>query len=241
MVIGNGMVAKAFDVYSKNDRYVIFASGVSDSTNLNAQLFDRERALLTQCVKQNEDKVFVYFSTCSVYDSGLKETAYVKHKLAMEELIAENHKHYFIFRVSNLAGYSKNTHTVLNFFVQHILSGDFFYLWKNAHRNVIDVDDAFAICNHIVRENHLANTIINIANPVNYSVVEIVAAIESFIGKKGNYEIVRKDSIPQIDVSAIRDIIGKLNIKFDEYYLKRVINKYFSVNDLQTGKTKILD
>ncbi|HEX5025944.1 MAG TPA: NAD-dependent epimerase/dehydratase family protein [Agriterribacter sp.] len=239
MVIGNGLVARAFDAYRENNRYVIFASGVSDSTNLNAELFNRERELLMQTLEQNEGKVFVYFSTCSVYDNGLKETAYVKHKLMVEKIIAENHKHYFIFRVSNLAGHSTNTHTVLNFFVQHILSGDFFYLWKNAHRNIIDIDDAFAICNHTIMEDYLANKIINVANPVNYSVLDIVAAIERFTGKKGNYAVVEKYSLPEIDVSVAKDVIDKLNITFDENYLTSVINKYFATNDLQTGKTKI--
>lgn len=235
MVIGNGLVAKAFDVYRSNNRYLIFASGVSDSTNTDSEAFEREQQLLIKCIKEHRDKIFVYFSTCSVYDKALSHTAYVLHKLKMEELIVSFHTQYYIFRISNLVGNSNNPHTIVNFFVRHILSGEFFYLWNNASRNIIDVDDAFLICDHVLQNNRNSNEIINIANTVNYDVKAIVKEIEAFFQINGNYKFVDNDSHPEIDVSAIKGIISALDINFGSNYLKMIINKYYSSNDIQTS------
>lgn len=235
MVIGNGLLAKTFDTYKTDNRFLVFASGVSDSTNTDKSAFDREKQLLIKCLVDHSEKVFVYFSTCSVYDTVLSKTPYVLHKLEMEALIADSHKHYYIFRISNLAGESANPHTILNFFVQHILSGTSFFLWNNASRNIIDVDDAFSICNYIVKQDCSYNKIINIANIVNYDVKVIVHEIEHFYKKKGNYTLVENSSHPEIDVSEIQSIISALNIKFGNDYLKKIINKYNATNDIQTG------
>ena len=235
MVIGTGLVAKAFDAYKTDSRFLVFASGVSDSTNTDKNAFERERQLLMRSLKEHQEKIFAYFSTCSIYDAVLSKTPYVLHKLEMERLISDLHKHYYIFRISNLAGQSSNPHTVLNFFVQHILSGISFFLWNNASRNIIDVDDAFSICNHILQKDYSPNGVINVANTVNYDVKVIVQEIEHLLHKRGNYTLIENSSHPEIDVSAIQSIISALNIKFGKDYLKTIINKYYAANDIQTG------
>jgi nucleoside-diphosphate-sugar epimerase len=232
MVLGNGLVANGFKKYEHNDRFLIFASGVSNSANLEDAEFTRERELLERSIRQNKDKIFVYFGTCSVYDHLLNQSLYVKHKLAMEKLVQDNHDHYHIFRISNLAGHTNNTHTVLNFFVQHIVSGEFFYLWRNASRNIIDIDDAYLICNEILQKDLFRNEIVNIANSSNYPVTQIVESIEERLGKKGHYELIDKGSNPEIDTETIHSLISELGIYFDSTYLCRTIKKYFGTNDI---------
>ncbi|PWT71928.1 MAG: NAD-dependent dehydratase [Bacteroidetes bacterium] len=227
MVLGNGLVANGFKRYEHDDRFLIFASGVSNSANREVAEFVREQELLEYSIRENQHKTLVYFGTCSVYDPVLNNSPYVIHKLAMEKLIRENHSDYFVFRISNLAGNTSNPHTVLNFFVQHIISGQFFYLWKNASRNIIDMEDAFAICDRILQKETFKNEIINIANPANYAVTQIVGTIEKLLGKKGNYELIEKGSNPVINTDAIRPIISELGIQFDSAYLCRTIEKYF--------------
>ncbi|MEJ0107137.1 MAG: hypothetical protein WDO19_33440 [Bacteroidota bacterium] len=85
-----------------------------------------------------------------------------------------------------MAGKTSNPHTVLNYFIQHILTGDFFYVWQKAARNIIDIDDAYAICDYILQNKMYKNEIINIANPINYPVTAIVNGIEEYFDKKGN-------------------------------------------------------
>lgn len=227
MVIGNGLVAKAFEAYKNDDRYLVFASGVSNSANTDLQAFEREKKLLASTLLDNSKKRFIYFSSCSLYDESLKESLYVKHKLEMEAMIKDWHNDYHIFRVSNLAGKTDNPNTLLNFFYYHILNGSLFTVWKNATRNIIDIDDATVLSKHIIEERFFVNEITNIANPHNYKVTSIIEMIESMLAKKGNYNIVDKSSAPVIDTSAIKPLISNLNIEFNDDYLQKVLSKYY--------------
>lgn len=232
MVIGDGLIARGFSEYATNDRVVIFASGVSNSANTDITAFDREQKLLERALANNKEHKFIYFSTCSIYDPSLQHSAYIRHKIAMEDIIANTHKDYLIFRISNLAGKTDNPHTVLNFFIQHILSGKPFHVWKRATRNIIDISDALSICRYIINNDLYQNERVNIANPSNYSVLEIVETIEHYFGKKGNYTILDRESNPVIDTHPIKKIISDLAINFDGNYLEKTIKKYFPINDL---------
>ena len=150
----------------------------------------------------------------------------------MESMIREAHGDYHIFRVSNLAGKTSNPHTVLNFFYQHIVSGAFFYLWKNASRNIIDIDHAVAVCSYIIDEKLFRNEITNIANPINYPVTEIIETIENISEKKGNYEPVDKGSNPDINTYSVQQLFALLHVNFDNAYLNKTLQKYYSAHDL---------
>src|SRR5687768_6321770 len=101
MVIGNGMIATRFNSYSTNEKFVIFASGVSNSVTTNSAHFAREDQLLHSVIEKNPNKTLVYFSTCSIYDHSMVQSPYVLHKLKMEETITATHPNFIIFRVSN--------------------------------------------------------------------------------------------------------------------------------------------
>ncbi len=229
MVIGNGMVAKGFQAYENDNATLVFASGVSNSGNLDEAAFRREKDLLQEIIHAHPEKKLIYFSTCSVYDASLRASAYVLHKLAMEALIEQHHDQYLIFRVSNIAGKTTNPHTVLNYFYTHIRDGLHFYLWKNAARNIIGMDDIFKICHTIIRENLWLNDIINVANPVNYPVAEIVEALEKFLHKKANYTLIDKGDSPQINLSKIKYLLSGPDYAFDAFYLQKLFQQYYSV------------
>jgi len=236
MIVGSGLVAKGFSWYQDKDESFVFASGVSNSTTADRQAFERERSLLTNKLQENPDALVVYFGTCSVYDPAQQSTPYAKHKLAMEALIQKQCNRYRIFRIPNLAGATPNPHTILNYLYQHVVSGERFELWQHAERNIIDITDTFHLCHYIVRENLFPQQIINIANPVNYRVADIVQAIELLCGKKGNYTLVEKGSRPQIDIEPIRPLITTLGLDFSDGYLHRMIRKYLVTDDVQKGK-----
>lgn len=232
MVVGSGLVAGGFKKYANNDEVLIFASGVSNSGNIQDVEFEREKKLLQQELSLNQDKTFVYLGTCSVYDASLQNSAYVMHKLAMEAMIKELHGDYHIFRVSNLAGKTSNPNTVLNFFYQHIISGSVFDLWLHASRNIIDIDDAVAVCSYIIDKKLCSNEITNIANPVNYPVAEIVKTLETISGKKANYTVTDKGSNPDINTHQAKHFFSLLHISFDDDYLKKTLEKYYSPHDV---------
>jgi nucleoside-diphosphate-sugar epimerase len=229
MVIGNGMIAKEFSSYGSNDAFIIFASGVSDSTHSPAEAFEREEQLLSSTIEKSAGRLLVYFSTCSIYDLSMMESAYVKHKNNMEELIIKKQEHYVIFRLSNPIGSTNNNNTVFNFFIKNILEKHPFRVWKNASRNIIDIDDVYLLCNEILQDTAFHNKIINIANPKNYPVPFIVETIEKHFAITGNYTLVERGDGPYINVSAIEPLFKKFNINFGPDYLPGILQKYFPV------------
>jgi nucleoside-diphosphate-sugar epimerase len=227
MVIGNGMIAKAFESYRDKDDFIIFASGVSDSTGTDRAAFERETKLITETIKSNKNKLFVYFSTCSIYDASMINSPYVQHKVKMENLIKEYHSRFIIFRLTNPIGNTGNTNTVVNYFINHIIKKKEFVVWKNASRNIIDIDDMYFLCNEILQQKLFINTIVNIASPQNYPVTFIVETIEHYFNTRANYTLIDKAGAPQIDTAAVAPLFTKYNITFDEQYLYKLLKKYF--------------
>ena len=227
MVIGNGMIAKRFSRFAGDAGRLVFASGVSNSSNTSEDAFTRESDLLIQQMGQYPAATVIYFSTCSIYDPSLQDSAYVLHKLKMEELIKSVASSYIIFRVSNPVGFTDNPHTLINYFTEHIRRKEPLSIWQYASRNLIDLDDMARICEAVMEDEQYLNKVINVANPVNYPVLQIVQAIEAHFGSKGNYYLVEKGNSPMIDTSDIQPFYSKLHIDFGNDYLQRLLKKYY--------------
>lgn len=228
MLIGSGLLAHAFaPTFSPREDVCIYAAGVSNSACTNLHEFARERQRLVDALRQAEDcDVFVYFGTCSVADPKARHSPYVLHKLAMEQLVMA-HPRYLLLRLPQVAGKTPNPHTLLNFLYSCISRSEAFQLWSKATRNIIDVDDMAAIACQLIADRTIRNVTLNIANPVSYSMVEIVGAMEKVVGKRAVYEESGRGAGYFIDVSAILPILDAAGVKFGNDYLERVIGKYY--------------
>lgn len=227
MVVGSGMIATRFAEYTADERYVIFASGVSNSRETDAAQFARETHLLEKTIREHPDKTLVYFSTCSIEDPDAADSNYVQHKKKMEAMIRKQVRSFYIFRVSNVAGTSNNPYTLLNFFVFNILRDIPVTIWKNACRNIIGIDDVYSLIHHILSHRLWPNSVVNIANTENYSVPEIVETIEHHLSKQAIKNLVDKGEAYRIDVSLIKPLIETLGIRFDDSYLSSLLKKYY--------------
>lgn len=227
MVVGNGMIANTFKSYKDDSNVIIFASGVSNSKETSGENYQREFELLQRTVEKYTNKTLVYFSTCSIEDKDLASSPYVVHKKTIEKFIAENTGSYYLFRVSNLAGVSNNPYTLLNYFIFNILRDHPLTVWLNAFRNIIGVDDMYAIANYFLQEKKERNTVVNIANPKNYSVPYILECIEKHLGKKGIYTEIKRGDDYEIDTTTALAVIQKLGIQFNDDYLPSLLKKYY--------------
>lgn len=227
MVIGNGMIANRFTNYKDDKEIVIFASGVSNSKNINKENFKKEFLLLEDIIKANPDKVITYFSTCSIYDPELKESPYILHKIQTEDFIQQHASRFHIFRISNVAGISNNPYTLLNNFIFNILQNNPLVIWKNAYRNIIGIDEMYTIAHAILQKKLYENEIINIANSHNYPVPYIIKKIEEHVGKKAVYTEVDKGRNYNIDINAINPILDECGINFPDDYLAQILKKYY--------------
>jgi nucleoside-diphosphate-sugar epimerase len=233
MVVGTGMLAKAFSMFTKNEEYLIFASGVSNSLENSKTAFQREQDLILKKISENPDKTFIYFSTCSMFDPAARDSMYVRHKLAMEELIVNKAGKFRIFRITQIVG-KTNNNTLINFLVNKIRNQELFEVWKNSTRNLIDIDDVFKIISYILDHDLFPNQVVHVANPFSLPVQEIIKIIEKIMAKPASYTLVDR-GIPyeQIQLFQIQDVIDNLELKFErEFYYFHTIKKYYSSPDL---------
>jgi nucleoside-diphosphate-sugar epimerase len=228
MIIGSGLLARAFHgEFSQRDDVCIYAAGISNSSCVDPNEFARERKLLAESLRQAESVgTFVYFGTCSVADPEIRTSPYVQHKLEMEQLVQE-HLGNLILRLPQVAGRTPNPHTLLNFLYARISRSETFSLWSKAKRNIIDVDDIVLIAKDLIDDRIARNAIWNIANPISYSMPDIVHAMEDVIGKHAIFDVVDYGSEYFIDIEGISSILGKNPAIFDRQYLKRTIDKYY--------------
>ena len=227
MVIGNGMLATRFMDFKEDEETIIFASGVSNSKNTLEDHFRREFDLLKETVQDHPNKTLVYFSTCSIDDADSQNAPYVIHKKKIESFIRQEVPNYYLFRVSNVAGTSNNPYTLLNYFVFNILQEHPFTVWKNAYRNIIGIDDMYAIIKFILGDKTFLNKTTNIANPRNYSVPYIVRTTEDFLGKKAIATETDRGDNYRINTTDIDPVIRQLKLSFDNGYLTSILKKYY--------------
>lgn len=228
MLIGSGLLAQAFaNPFSQRDDVCIYAAGVSNSSCMDVREFERERQFLSETMEQTKHVgVFVYFGTCSVDDPEAWNTPYVQHKLAMEQLVSAHTRH-LILRLPQVAGKTPNPHTLLNYLYARVSRSEAFSLWKNAKRNIIDIDDVAAIAGQCIADESVRNVTLNIANPISYSMIDIVGAMEHAVGKRAIYYLVERGSQYTIDTSAIQPVFESVGVEFGSDYLEKVMGKYY--------------
>lgn len=223
MIIGKGMLAQTFSDYKNNSEVVIFASGVSNSLEKEEKAFRREIDLVKKTIDANKNKLFVYFSTCSMYDPLVKNSPYVEHKLNVEKIISMQSNKYLILRVSQIFGRSKNA-TLINFLFEHISQNKQFDVWQNSNRNLIALSDILSISQELIYEKENYNQIFHLANKVYIDVPDLVILIENILNKKAKCQFINKGEKYQIIPNDIEAVVQNLSLSFDkEYYLRNLL------------------
>jgi dTDP-4-dehydrorhamnose reductase len=223
MVIGNGSLATVFfDEFNSNDEILIFASGVSDSTENKEENFNREKNLLSETIKNNYEKKIVYFSSILV---GFKETKYYSHKLEMENLISTTCKNFLIIRLPQVVGEKGNKKNIVNFFIECLINEEKTIIFSDSWRSIIGVDDVFKLSKELIFNHN--NKVLKFSNIETISVVDLYKRICKIINKKENFELSDyQEKIPSIDNSQeVIDILKKLNI-ITENYTDKILTKY---------------
>lgn len=228
MIIGSGLLANAFSSRFRTlPDICIYAAGVSNSGCNDKNEFLREKQMLSKAIaKWMTARAFLYFSTCSIEDVASKNSNYVQHKIEMEGLVSR-HPNFIIARLPQVVGKTSNPHTLLNNLYARILYGEKFVIWKNATRNIIDVDDVVSIVTKIVENSSLRRLTLNIASPKNIPIGELVSMMEAIVEKKAVVEEVDQGGGYEIDISKIVPLIDELGLVFDNGYVSSVLRKYF--------------
>ena len=227
MIVGAGMMAKAVESID-NASCLYFCSGVSNSNEVDDLNYEKEVQLIAQFYGTNQK--LIYFSSYFVNFDSYLSRKYYRHKLKIEKLIQDNFSNYLIFRLPQVVGFSKNKNTLTNFLYNSILSNSTIEVFKNAKRNVVDIDDVVKVINYVNCKHLFKNQVINLVGSKNYDIEEIISVFEQVTKKVAR----KKESVnkePEFEISLSDQIIlvyQLLNIKFDDLYLQKLIEKYYT-------------
>ena len=225
MVVGSGMLAKAFDHFRDDPSVIIFASGVSKSREDSEAAFDRERNLLASF--SGTKAKLVYFSTISVEDPSLQHSHYVKHKLALEQFIEQHFTSWLIFRLPNLIGASRNPHTLANFIYDRIRNGEPVPVYAGASRFFMDVADVSDLLTPLIADTTFMNRRENLFIPIRISIKDLVEIFENVLGKKAIIELKDAGSEYYPDSRFAEQWLNKKGFMRDKNYYTVVISKYY--------------
>lgn len=226
MIVGNGLIASLFTECDQ-ENIIFFASGVSNSLETKKEEFLREENLIKKTIIENPNKVFIYFSTCSIYDSSKVESQYVLHKLKMEQIIIQLCPQYLILRLSNAVGNGGNPNLLMNYLVRSVKNKEIINVHTKATRNLIDVEDIKNITNQLIDKQYF-NKIINIAYPENYTIIEILEIMEKFYQTKLYLNLVKSGSGYGIDTHDVESYFIQHALTNKETYLHKILEKYYS-------------
>ena len=227
IVIGNGLIARAFKSASyHNSKVLIYSSGVSNSNEINPLNFSRESELVKKYLAMK--KYFVYFSTCSINDPDKVNSAYVRHKMLMESLIMTNSS-YLIIRLPQVVGLGGNKNTLVNKLYDDIKNGRNFNVCVDARRNLIDINDVLRITLEIIPLLFGSSRVLNIASPYSIPVIEIVEILEKIAGMPANYNLLSQGGSYSIDISDVSRLVKNFDEFFPAEYTNKILTKYYSV------------
>lgn len=228
MVIGNGLLAKSFSKYKDDNQVIIFASGVSNSKEVNPESFKREMDLLRSIT--NKDALLVYFSTCSIYDWTFNSTPYVSHKLNMEALISSIFPRSIVFRIPTVVGNTDNPNTFFSFFKNQINSGEKIIISPGTTRYLIGVDELVDTLSPLIDE--LKNDEEKIRNKINVAfdnkteALHLATMMMQIIGKTTPIEFSGFSSTYDIQNSEFKKHLEKINYRLPENYTYNLLKKY---------------
>lgn len=225
MIIGRGLIASLF-INDDRENIIFFASGVSNSLENRAEEFLREEHLIRKTLEENKEKIFVYFSTCSIYDSSKTGSDYVLHKLKMEQLIKNSCERYLILRVSNAVGSGGNPNLLMNYLIRSIKNKETINVHTKATRNLIDAEDMKKITFELL-DDQTFNKIVNVAYTQNYAIIEILEIIERFYDTKLDLNLIKSGSGYDINVPDVEAYFVKNNLTNKDAYLCEILQKYY--------------
>ena len=223
MIIGNGLIASVFKSYVWNhEKYIIFASGVSDSNETNDDEFIREEKLLLSAIFENPNRKLIYFTSVL---SESKTNKYYIHKSRMECIISHTAKDYIIYRIPQLIGKIGNKSNIINVLKDNIMNDNEIIIYDGINRAILDVEDLVNIV--IYSMDKINREFINISYIEKLSVLELVHLISDITNKKPSLNIIKcKGKNWFIENSYITiEWMQLYNIK-TKGYTEKVLRKY---------------
>src|SRR5690606_866675 len=225
MIIGNGMLARAFSTRYRDDPDVlVFASGVANTAESDERAFRRERQLFELSASAHAGKL-VYFNSVAAALPDLEPTPYMRHKQAMEQRVLE-HPGGIVLRLPQVVGRSANPHTLANFLADRIRGGQRFSIQRRAERNLVDVDDVARIAEAMIERTRPPRTLV-IAGMRSLPMPALVAIFERVLERTAIHDLEDSGAPLPVDAGEAVAVASPLGIDLGAGYAERVVRKYY--------------
>lgn len=225
MIIGDGLIATAFmQDYKDDDRFLIFASGVSNSAETNPAEFLKEKLLLQETLSLNPSKHILYFA--SFIDSSPSKIKYLEHKKEMEEIVRTSKNYYTILRLAQVIGNGGNKNTLINFIVSKLKNNEEIPVYKNTYKSLIDVEDVKGIADILLKVWKDKNTYVEFPYIEKLLVEKIINIIANILHIEPKMKFIEApmNDLPELSIAG-NIILHHLNIN-PKGYTELVIKKY---------------
>jgi nucleoside-diphosphate-sugar epimerase len=241
-IIGNGFLSRHLTA-AFADSYpevTAIAAGVTKTTAAVVDDFDREAALLYDVIRRcrADGRTVVFFSTASdsMYGaagcSGIEDgpvypiSAYGRHKLALESVLAASGVDWLAFRLSHVVGEGQQRHQLIPSLVTQVRS-QLVTVYRNTYRDLLDVRHLIRAINGVLASD-ARQQVINIASGVLEPIERIVRGIESRLGVAASRKIVDRPVTTTVTSTArLRALVPEwAEMGFGPDYLPALLDRY---------------
>jgi nucleoside-diphosphate-sugar epimerase len=202
-IVGNGFLARHLHVAFGNrfPDVTAIAAGVTRTADATPAEFTREAALVYDVTRRCRaaGRTVVFFSTASdsMYGAtgatGAEDgpvfptSAYGRHKLALEAVLAASGARYLVLRLSHVVGAGQRSHQLLPSLVTQVRAGQV-TIFRHTHRDLVDIRDVLSALDGLLaartRDAVVNDAVVNIASGVLTPIERIIDGIERRLGTR---------------------------------------------------------
>jgi nucleoside-diphosphate-sugar epimerase len=215
------------------------AAGVTKTQQVPVSEFDREAELVYGIVRRcrEQGRLVVFFSTasdgmyggsgspCREDGSVFPTTAYGRHKLALESVLAHSDSRWLVLRLSHVVGRGQQPHQLMPSLISQVRSGAV-KIYRHAYRDLLDVRHMIAALDYLLAEA-ITDQIVNVASGIPEPIDRIVGEIECRLGIAADRAVVdtpARHSV--ISTARLREIMPSWDFGFGPEYLPRLLDEY---------------
>jgi hypothetical protein len=223
LIVGDGLIGLAL-AQTNHNNVVVFASGVSSSTERDPRKFVREEQLLLDKLGEATTPMY-YVSTCSIFDNSLLGSPYINHKKNMEEIVLSR-ENGFVIRLPNIVGSGGNSSNLVNYVADSIRNHIKMKIQREATRYILGVDEMRILIQELIAHGSEAKKVTSFVPPRHKRVTEIIEVIESILEENAVMELVDEGTSYSVDFNDTKFYANRAKLNFGPQYYEETLAKW---------------
>lgn len=238
-VIGSGFLAGNLATLANSHPGVVVAAfGVSVAAGIPEADFAREATrlyeLISRCERRQERLVFFSTASAAMYAvpgvAGTEDgpvfpsTAYGRHNLALEAVLAASPIDYLVLRLTHVVGPAQHARMLVPSLVRQIQSG-VVRLYRGARRDLIDVADVVTVVDRLLTTG-AGRTVVNVASGTAVPIERLVDHVEAELGFRADREYVSDMASQPVSIARLHRLVPEAALIGRENYYRHVLSKY---------------